>query len=425
MPVHFEIKELGPLKNTSFEFYPFLLFSGESNMGKSYVGFLVYSFFKILNDDELLKKFVINHYNIEEITEKLLEGKGVSIDFHVQCLIDFANEELPNMMAYLSGNEDINCKVIISLNEVKKDIKLILSIPKESQEWVAINIMQPNSRRIGGANVNHLPNAFVDSIKHISYHYFRGFAEDFPQNFFLFSTGRGNLLTSSFTEKEKYASNLGMHKEFLYAMDLLLSPNYNGKVEQYEFLTQLRNEIFGGEVKNRDGALSYKKKDVNIPLKSAASSVKELSPLYFLLNKISPSHFSLLFEEPETHLHPNLQRKLANLLAYLVNEGAYLQITTHSDYMMQQWDFLIMLYYLKQKSPEKYAEIAAKTGLDEHLALNPEKVGAYIFEPREDGSVAMRKATISEDEVLPFDSFQKVIEEMSEQRYILTQELSS
>ena len=45
MPIQFEIKELGPLSDTSFEFHPFLLFSGESNMGKSYVGFLVYSFF--------------------------------------------------------------------------------------------------------------------------------------------------------------------------------------------------------------------------------------------------------------------------------------------------------------------------------------------------------------------------------------------
>ncbi len=38
-PVIFQIKKLGAVKNSKIELKPFMIFSGESGLGKSYVAF--------------------------------------------------------------------------------------------------------------------------------------------------------------------------------------------------------------------------------------------------------------------------------------------------------------------------------------------------------------------------------------------------
>lgn len=50
-----------------------------------------------------------------------------------------------------------------------------------------------------------------------------------------------------------------------------------------------------------------------------------------------------MVDEPELNLHPENQRKVARLLAALVNFGIKVFITTHSDYILKELNTLIML----------------------------------------------------------------------------------
>lgn len=73
-----------------------------------------------------------------------------------------------------------------------------------------------------------------------------------------------------------------------------------------------------------------------IPLHRASSMVSELAPVALLLRYVLRPGDVLIIEEPESHLHPAIQVKLVGILAKLVQRGARIVITTHSDFMLSQ-----------------------------------------------------------------------------------------
>lgn len=77
-------------------------------------------------------------------------------------------------------------------------------------------------------------------------------------------------------------------------------------------------------------------KQSTIDLIHAASMIKELAPIYLIVRElVHPGQF-LIIEEPESHLHPGAQYKLARILAKLTKEGVYVFLTTHSPVMLRR-----------------------------------------------------------------------------------------
>ncbi len=65
-----------------------------------------------------------------------------------------------------------------------------------------------------------------------------------------------------------------------------------------------------------------------------SSMISELAPLVLVLKHSIGSRGHVTIDEPESHLHPKMQRQIASCLAHLVNEGKSVLITTHSDYFV-------------------------------------------------------------------------------------------
>ena len=81
-----------------------------------------------------------------------------------------------------------------------------------------------------------------------------------------------------------------------------------------------------------------------------------------------------MIDEPELNLHPTNQIMMARILANLVNLGVDVFITTHSDYMIKEFNNLIMLSNVfKDKD-----SIMKKYGYDNFDILYPNKVKAYF-----------------------------------------------
>ena len=81
-----------------------------------------------------------------------------------------------------------------------------------------------------------------------------------------------------------------------------------------------------------------------IPLHLASSSARGILSLYFYLKHLAISGQILIIDEPESHLSPSNQVLMARLLAFCVNNGIKVLITTHSDYIIKEIDNLIMLH---------------------------------------------------------------------------------
>lgn len=89
-----------------------------------------------------------------------------------------------------------------------------------------------------------------------------------------------------------------------------------------------------------------------LPLWLTSSLVTELTPLLMFLR--SKEDFrSLIIEEPEAHLHLELQSSLARILVRLVNAGLPVWITTHGDSFFQQLSNLVKASRLGKKDQLK------------------------------------------------------------------------
>lgn len=80
----------------------------------------------------------------------------------------------------------------------------------------------------------------------------------------------------------------------------------------------------------------------------------------------------LHIEEPETHLHPAAQIAIMKMLAFLVNQGFHLVITTHSLVVLYTLNNLTLAY-------KQLGDKEAKRVPEEHVRLAPDKVAAYLF----------------------------------------------
>lgn len=80
-----------------------------------------------------------------------------------------------------------------------------------------------------------------------------------------------------------------------------------------------------------------------VPVYIASSSIKSLFLIDLYINCLAEKQGLLIIDEPELNLHPDNQRKMAGLLARLVNAGIKIMVTTHSDYLIRELNNRIML----------------------------------------------------------------------------------
>jgi predicted ATPase len=99
-------------------------------------------------------------------------------------------------------------------------------------------------------------------------------------------------------------------------------------------------------------------KYASVDLIHAASMIKELAPIYLLVQQlVHPGQF-LIIEEPESHLHPGAQCKFATILATLAANKVSIFLTTHSTVVLRKLAHSLRVKVEDDKTLLSFGEIA-------------------------------------------------------------------
>ncbi len=168
-----------------------------------------------------------------------------------------------------------------------------------------------------------------------------------------------------------------------------------GKIE--DLTERIESEILGGSIRSKPSSVGYPTflyKPAgwreSVDLANTSSMVSELAPLVLYLRHVIQPGDVLIFEEPESHLHPAMQARLAREIVKLVNSKVHVIVKTHSDYLLEQFANSIRLSELDETQIKE---------MNVGEAIHPSQFGAWLFKLENspiDGSV-VEEARFDED----------------------------
>lgn len=393
-PVRVYISELGAIRDTEIELKPFMIYTGDSGLGKSYTSFLVYYFQKSLSPHGRLASFIENRMN------NVNNDRNASLSFMMKDFRQWLNEGASRYLGFLLGYDAFKCKVtfIFDIDDNENINIEYLEEEKENLRHIILNGEDYYFPKTYGNIRYNVTDAFSQYLCK----YFYGQESKMP---LLFPPARAAFASSAIGD----TSSVGMYSEFISCNNILNLLSSNGSSDDQLLNNSLKN-LIGGEIVRQEGKVYLKIEGIEtlIPVSAAASSVKELLPMFFLMkNRQLHSIFQVLFEEPEAHVHPSKQYVVADMIARCFNNGTMFQITTHSDYLLSRINQLIRLGNLKRKDEDMFNLFCSEQQHNKNLYLNAEDIGAYYFRRAEGGRVEV--VSLDTSDGIDFRSFEEIV----------------
>lgn len=397
------IHKFGLLKDVDIQLAPFMIFTGQSNLGKSYANYLVYYFLDAL----------INLTGFSEVLfESKVNGKEGIFTLDADEFIQHLNKGAEPFEREFLDDQTLTCDVefeIPNINEILP-INVSYSIAADQLETSSQNVhIEINDDKIDTTTTGSLAPFYISAYCRI-YIFTRLLGNTYFREL-IFPPANGALVNADEALKMSVTSNRrNMYSRYLLDNDYCSTPfSEQGGESNNTF-----ERLIGGEfvvVKNKE-YIKIKDRQEPLSLSAAASSIKEISPLLLLLKNRSSYH-SVCLEEPEAHLHPSLQLEIADLIADAVMKGNIFHITTHSDYMLQRFNQLIKLGEIKGKDETEFNEFYKGKSLKPYLDKN--MVKAYYFH-KEDNKVIVDDLPITECGI-PLKTFFDAINELRANDY--------
>lgn len=415
------INEFGPLSNQTITLAPFMIFTGKSGLGKSYANYLTYYFFSSFTEGRL-----------KDLVENKIKKNRTDQQFTIteDELRQWLNNGVQEFMRDFLGDDSLTCQVNFSFS-LGKDKQLNISyteeeLNKESQS----NIFNAAAKVTINGRAEYFPFALnpevaseIIALSLSSYLKLNLFEQQIVKSIIL-PPARGAYVGENYTTKDRIASSTGMYRLFLRDSDQSLLPAFRGKADRQFFTSQIERLIDGKPVSEKGLQYLELPNGHKISLTASASSIKELSPLLYYMMNWSNMPLSICLEEPEAHLHPDMQVDIANLLAALFNKQSFLQLTTHSDYFLQRINQLIKIGYIRQEQPEAYKQLCKDQKLNNRFYLDANQIKAYYFHADENHQSHVEELKIGRNGI-PFSTFFDTVKRLREEEDNLNDILDS
>lgn len=364
-PLKFKVENLGVIRNGEFQQKPLTIFCGPNNSGKTWAMYSLYHFYRLLKSAQEFSK--------EE------ENKEIELSQF--------NKKMSGRLSDLFNSHESN------MDNAKFEIQID-------------------------------PQAFDNLMKTHNDDYFLMPAERSGLHLFFreLSTRRTALLHHASKEnidinellrdviKSRYALPIAYYINWLNSLaDVKKSKSKDFHIYAEILKKKLASGVY--KVSAQTGDIEFKpyqkKKDgiktQSMGLHITSSTVKSLFGLWFYLEYQAKKGDVLMIDEPELNMHPSNQREIARLLAQLVNAGLKVVISTHSDYMVREFNSLIMLSQDKDKKLRKKHKY-----LDSEI-LEVGQVGAYLFDGQK-----IESFEITPDDGIYATTFDAVIRDINE-----------
>ena len=200
--------------------------------------------------------------------------------------------------------------------------------------------------------------------------------------------------------------------DFLTTTDALWRTSGEGEIA--EALQFLDARILGGSLKfqaegSEQQLMFVPRGGPALPMHASSSMVGSLAGLDLYLRYAARKGDTLIIDEPEMNAHPKAQIALMELLAYLVNKGIHVVLTTHSPYFVDHLNNLMSAQRIASEADRGEVAKELKLGSDGSFLL-AHKVAAYLFEEEGPGA-SVRVTPIHKDgdpeDLLDWETFSR------------------
>ena len=426
MNIHLNVKNFGPIEKAEIDLRPLTVFVGESNTGKTYLAALIYALHKNFGGISQFTwaDFATSYFDFTYRFRSRSQSQQEASEKEILEILEKLNtlgrpfkfSDLPQQatiraQARLTDQEDfpdelIRCfdfetvsKLIRFTGSQNNKMKVSLSIHDQNQTYWGFEVQDTGSGPTITGHINPdtvlldarrktefdeiadveglFRNLRTRRLRTVDSYYLPAARSGIMQSRDLLATALIKRATRIGLDRLEVSTFSGMIGDFLEQI-----VNYKERKRSsssiHRVAEQLETELLEGRIEvKRPTSEAYPKflyrpdqAGEALRMSHSSAMVSELAPLVLFLRGIVEPGDLLIIEEPESHLHPDLQTKIAYILARLVRVGVHVLITTHSNWLLQQIGNLIREGEL-QKLGEPTSESADY--------LKKEEVGAWQF----------------------------------------------
>jgi len=412
-----QIKNLGNLAETELSLNKALsILTGSNNAGKSYLAYLIYGLIKIKENKpgnslyQNYQKTFYKYFDKENILKRYITKKGLKVHrfvlfkHHHSTFIKARNQVFYDSMIEVFASTDLRPTIDVSGSYPPESLQVKL----DEDEIIPIDNIHYR-RRIHNdwfelASEDH-NESYLELIKSQLYDFLLS-----PNHFnlYFFPTERSafHLLTQEILKKQilekeepslshqtirkvvKYLQRkrpaiprypLAIRDYFCFIFSLTTTTHQRS---EYAYLAkEIEEQLIQGDILvTAEGEWHFQAYFANylLPLHLSSSAVKSLFGLVIYFRYAAKNQDVIILEMPELNLDPNQQRIMARILATAVNNGLRIILTTDSEYLIKEFNNLIMLN--KATNPPSIKEtLLAQLHLEPKITLDSEQIAGYCL----------------------------------------------
>ena len=451
-----KIENFGPIKQADIDILPLTIFIGPNSSGKSFIAQIIQCFntrfdnhadmfdaalhstkFFDKQSEELFSKF--RNQIIDSIKNKPSHSLKIPI-CELKYLIDngilkyfpelfedkikrqFDVKNLDDLIQFKENYFKIEINDSILFKEFDKTFKMessIIELPlsdkPEINDEIVLKLDKDDENIFINFNSLLANKNFRNENEMIHYMIYALFGVSIFEDMLLKNSYYIPAERSSFTKDKTIISKRIQNKiDFSKNQEDFALSLFNLEVDEkgkfYDLACNFEKELSGGHIILKKDELynSVKYLDFNEDVmqspKLLATSLNEMAAIILHLKYILKEDDLLVIEEPEAHLHPKNQRILVKYIVEAINMGLNVLITTHSDYIIHQFNNFIRLGNL---TPEEIS----KLDYTKNNILNFNNVGIYHFKQQSRYSFTPEKIEVNNTGFTE-DNFSKITEEL-------------